>query len=357
MAEISYPFNADNANGGTSIVSQTQWQAMAAMWGGDRVDFQLTASTYGTTSLPFNARVINGRTVEIAAGKAWVGGFYYQNTALKNVTIASNATSKPRKDLIVLQADMAKSAVNIVVVQGTASATPVVPQPRRQPGGLWEMPLYEVTAAALDASVTIVGRMPFNAPTPVTYPWNTTESAAMLPRGALVYDMDNNGGDTQYEAFNGRDGYVITRHFGKSKTYTPSMVGIGNPATRQGRWRWIAPNTVWFSIYIQSTSTSDLKIPSTGWTYGVTLPVPANAKTGQVFTGHLDNNIVGASPNLPNFVEIVGKVNRGSPTQTMYLYMPNRNYTAGTGLDGIDYFPRKGHLIISGIYEAAQIKE
>jgi hypothetical protein len=355
VAEISYPFNEANANGGSQIVSQAQWQSMANMWGGDRVDFQLTASTYGTTSLPFNATIVNGRTVQINPGKAWVGGFYYSLTAQQSVTIPNNSTTKPRKDLIVLQADMAKSAVNLAVVTGTAAATPVAPTPRRQAGGLWEMPLYEVDAAANNASVSISGRMPFNIPARVAYPWNANESAALQPRGTFYIDMDNNSNYTQHEAFNGRDGRLITRHLGKSLTYTPSMVGIGNPAVRQGRWRWIAPNTVWFSLYIQSTSTADLKIPSTGWTYGVTLPTPANGATGQVFQGHIDNNGTGASPNLPNFVDITAKTNRGSSTSTAYLYMPNRNYTTGTGLDGIDYFPRKGFLTISGVYEAAAV--
>ncbi|MGW1673296.1 hypothetical protein [Streptomyces sp. NPDC002324] len=355
MAEISYPFNEANANGGSQIVSQAQWQVMANMWGGDRVDFQLTASTYGNTSLPFNATIVNGRTVQISPGKAWVGGFYYSLTAQQSVTIPNNSTTKPRKDLIVLQADMAKSAVNLAIVTGTAAATPVAPTPRRQAGGLWEMPLYEVDAAANNASITISGRMPFNMPSRVAFPWNAQPSAALLPRGAFVYDMDNNGGDTQFEAFNGRDGYVVTRHFGKSKTYTPSMVNIGNPATRTGRWRWIAPNMVWFSVYIASTSTSDLKVTGDNWTYGVTLPVPANGATGQVFQGHMDNNGTGASPNLPNFVDITAKTNRGASTSTMFLYIPNPDYKPGWGLDGISYFPRKGFLTISGVYEAAAV--
>ncbi|MEV5913375.1 hypothetical protein AB0M00_31345 [Streptomyces chartreusis] len=355
MAEISYPFNADNANGGSQIVSQAQWQSMARMWGGDRVDFQLTATSYGTTSLPFNASIVNGRTVQINAGKAWVGGFYYTLTSTLSVTVPNNSTTKPRKDLIVLQADMAKSAVNIVLVTGTAAATPVVPQPRRQVGGIWEMPLYEVDCAANNASISISGRMPFDVPGRAAYPWNTDTSAELLPRGSFVYDMDNNGGDTQKEAFKGRDGYVVTRHLGKSRTYTPSMVGIANPATRTGRWRWIAPNMVWFSLYIASTSTSDLKVSGDNWTYGVTLPVPANGSTGQVFSGLIDNNGTGASPNLPNFVDITAKTNRGGSTSTMNLYMPNANYTADTGLDGIQYFPRKGFLTISGIYEADQL--
>ncbi|MFF8367846.1 hypothetical protein ACF05W_03280 [Streptomyces lydicus] len=356
MAEISYPFNADNTNGGTSIVSQTQWQAMASMWGGDRVDFQLTATTYGTTSLPFNATIVNGRTVQINPGKAWVGGFYYSLPSTLSVAIPNNSTTKPRKDLIVLQADMAKSAVNIAVVTGTAAATPVAPQPRRQAGGLWEMPLYEVDAAANNASITISGRMPFNMPTPVAYPWSAADSAATLPRGSFIYDMDNNGGDTQYEGFNGRDGYVVTRHFGKSRPYTPSLVNGGSAPVREGRWRFVGPNAVWFSAFIQNTSSTDTKLNTGAWTYGLTLPVPANGKTGQIITGHLDNNASNGNTNWPNFMEIVGKVNRGANSQTMWLYWPSPTGAKG-GLDGVSTIPRHAYITISGVYEAASFKE
>ncbi|MFB7027186.1 MULTISPECIES: hypothetical protein [unclassified Streptomyces] len=352
MAELSYPFNADNANGGSQIVSQAQWQSMARMWGGDRVDFQLTATSYGNTSLPFNATIVNGRTVQVSPGKAWVGGFYYTLTATQSVTIAANATTKARKDLIVLQADLSKSAVNLTVLTGTASATPVPPALRRQVGGLWEMPLYEVDAAANNGAITVSNRMPFDMPERVAFPWNAAPGASLLPRGAFSYDMDNNGGDIQTEAFNGRDGYVVTRHLGKSRTYTPNLVNIGNPATRMGRWRYIAPNMVWFSIYIASTSTADLKLSGNNWTYGVTLPVPANGSTGQVFPGHMTNNAAGASPSLPNFVDITAKVHRGGSQSTLWLYYPNRHYADNEGLDGLDLFPRKGSLTISGVYES-----
>jgi hypothetical protein len=355
MAEISYPFNAANANGGSPIVSEAEWQAMAKLWGGDRVDFVLTATSYGSTVLPFNAAVVNGRTVQINPGKAWVGGFYYTLTSQGSVTIPNNSTTHPRKDLIVLQADMAKSAVNLAVVTGTPAATPKAPTPRRQPGGIWEMPLYEVDAAANNASVTISGRMPFNVPDRVAYPWNMDVAAPLLQRGSFVYDMDNNGGDSQKEGFVGRDGYVVTRHLGDARTYTPSMVNCANPATRTGRWRYIAPNTVWFSTYIASTSSSDIKASGDNWIIGVTLPVPASGATGQIISGHLDNNGSGSSSALPNFAQIIGKTSRGGSSSTLYLYIPNPNYTTKAGLDGLKVFPRKGFMTLSGVYEANKL--
>lgn len=351
MAEISYPFNADNEDGGRAIVSQTQWQNMAHLWGGDRVDYTLTAASYSSSDLPFSGRVINGRDVEIKPGKAWVGGFYYQLTATKAVTIASNSGTKPRKDLVVVQLDMAKSAATLAVVKGTAAATPVAPQPRRVVGGLWELALYEVDVAAQDASVTIGSRMTFNMPNAVSTPWNTQATAALHPRGTFTYDMDVNGSGAQYEAFNGREGYVTTRDLGRTRTYTPSVVNVNSLAIRRGRWRIIAPGMVWFSLHCENTSGSDLALHAGNWTIGFTLPVAAKGDTGQIFPGYLYNNNNG-SPNMPNFVGLTGKINRGGDQSIVTVYQQSK-WSPGEGLDGVGFFPRRGYITFSGTYEAA----
>ncbi|MFD8018917.1 hypothetical protein ACFV6G_00570 [Streptomyces lavendulae] len=356
MAELSYPFNADNADGGRAIVSQTQWQNMAHLWGGDRIDYTLTSTAYDSTDLPFSARIINGRDVEVKPGKAWVGGFYYTLTSTMSVTIASNPGTKGRKDLVVIQADMAKSAVKLAVVQGTAGASPVSPQPRRVLGGLWELPLYEVQVAAQDASVSLDSRLSFNLPTPIASPWNTKESAALMPHGSMVYDLDVNGNDNQYEAFKGRDGYVITRDLGRSRYYAPEIVNINTPPSRwrEGRWRWIAPNTVWFTAYYQNLEWWDAKLTQGNWTCGITLPVPASGQIGAVFSGHLDNNVSGASPDMPNFVNVLAKVNRGSNSSVAWLYMDSK-WSSSEGMDGMPMIPRRGYMTISGVYEAAEL--
>ncbi|MFI5802979.1 hypothetical protein [Streptomyces sp. NPDC051561] len=357
MAEISYPFNADSASGGTSVVSQTQWQEMAHMWGGDRVDFQLTASTYSTAALPFNGRVTNNRSVEIQPGKAFVGGFYYQLTAPQAVLVAANAGDKARKDLVVIQADSAKGSVNLAVLQGAPGATPVPPQPRRKAGGLWEMPLFLVDVAARNASVTVTDVMPYSTPPAASYPWNVVDGARFLPRGSLVYDADSNTNDSQLEGFVGRDGYVVTRHFGKSRTYIPSFMNgqTPNAVNRKGRYRWIAPNTIYFSASIENPTNADMWLYKDQWIRGITLPVDACGLTGQVFTGHLNNNNK-ANQTLPNFVSVTGKTSTGGSQGAVYLYIPGFK-NSGQGLDALAVLPRGAVLTISGTYEANEFKE
>ncbi|MGK5496397.1 hypothetical protein [Streptomyces sp. URMC 125] len=358
MAEISYPFAAANEFGGTEMVSQVQWQAMANMWGGDRVDFTLASESYASETLPFSATVINGRTVEIQPGRAWVGGFYYQLTSSATVNIESNPTERDRKDTIVLRADVTKGSVNLAVVKGQPSASPVAPQPQRSPGGTWEMVLYEVTAPKYDGAIVLSLRAPFKMPPAVTVPWNMRPAAEFMERGTFLYDMDNNGGDTQHEAWVGRDGYVVTRHFGKSRPYTPSLVRASNvPSSgfiRTGRWRWIAPNTVFFSVSLENTTTKAITNTGGSTSLGFTLPQAANANTGQVIQGWLHNP--NYNSDLPNLASIVAFVWKGNATTSTSMHIASR---AGLdeGYDTLRVLPAKSTLTFSGVYEADVFSE
>ncbi|MEV6419066.1 hypothetical protein [Streptomyces sp. NPDC051662] len=356
MAEISFPFNAANSNGGTSVVSQTQWQQMAAAWGGDRIDFQLTNSNYSGTDLPFTLTVLNGRQVRVSAGSAWVGGFYYQLTGSKTFDIPENATTKGRKDLIAIRVDMSKSAVQMVLITGTSATSPKEPTPKRLIGGVWEMPIFAVDAPASNGAVTVTRRGPFHMPPSVGYPWSAAESVALSPRNSISYDLDSNSSGGQVEYWNGQEGYVAARHLGPSRTYTPSMVNSGSISSnyRNGRWRWIAPNLVWFSLRVENSTNTDVKKGAT-FAIGVTLPTTANARLGQVVLGHLDNDTAKAG-GLPNFTSLSCRIHKGANTSNLFLYYPNPRFLS-EGLDGLAVIPRKSTITISGVYEAAEFKE
>ncbi|GGW89492.1 hypothetical protein [Streptomyces noursei] len=353
MAEISYPFAEANDTGGSQMVSQVQWQAMAGMWGGDRVDFALTSESYSGASLPFSSRVINGRTVEIQPGRAWVGGFYYQLTAAATVTIEANPTDKARKDTIVLRADVVKGSVNLAAVKGQPSASPIAPQPQRNPGQVWEMVLYEVDVPPKDGAITPSGQAPFKMPPPVSTPWNTRSASTFQQVGTFLYDLDNNGGDTQYEAFVGRDGYVVTRHFGKSRPYTPSLVNArsvpSSGVTLAGRWRWVAPGVVYFSVNISNATSKPIENTGGSAALGFKLPQTADGSTGQVFTGLLQN--LDYNSNMPNFMDVQGYCFKGNGAQHVTMFVPNLS-SLKEGLDTLRVIPAKSEIIFSGMYEA-----
>ncbi|OKH95412.1 hypothetical protein [Streptomyces uncialis] len=357
MAEISYPFNSSNGSGGTELVSQVQWQAMAGMWGGDRVDLTLASESYGPGALPFAARVLNGRTVEIQAGRAWVGGFYYQLTAAETVAIESNPTDRARKDTIVLRTDVVKGSVNLAAVKGQPSASPIAPRPQRNPGQVWEMVLYEVDVPPKDGAISPSWRGGFKLPPPIALPWNVRPAAEFTPVGTFLYDMDNNGGDTQYEAYVGRDGYVVTQHLGKSRDYSPKLINVsGLPSSGisySGRWRYISPNMVFFSVLIENKTKKNYST-SNATSLGVTLPVTANGVTGQVLSGMLRNP--GYQMDYPNMMDLTAYISPGKNSGHVGLYSPNRT-TTKEGLDNHKVFPAGSAIHVSGTYEANTFSE
>ncbi|MFB8199387.1 hypothetical protein [Kitasatospora purpeofusca] len=346
MAEVSYPFSQANASGGTEMVSQVQWQQMAHLWGGDRVDFQLTSGSYDAAALPFAWKVINGRTITIDPGNAWLGGFYYQLTATLSVDIDPNPTDKPRKDTVVIRADVVKGSVNISAVKGQPSISPIAPQPQRAPGQKWEMVLLEVDVPAANGALSVYSRASYDLPRAVATPWNTRSTADFVPKGTFVYDLDVDGGDSQYEAFTGRDGYMVTRHLGKTRPFTPSLWGVDSqPAEvdRVCRWRWIAPNTVHFNMKLRNGSPAD--IVTTGWYVQASLPQPANGRTAQVFEGYIDNPA--GNGGRPWLSQVRGITWEGNSTSTVNLFTPN-----SSGLTVLPGIPAHSTLYLSGTYES-----
>ncbi|MFD4608274.1 hypothetical protein ACFWOT_09170 [Streptomyces sp. NPDC058440] len=351
MAEVSYPFNADSAGGGQQMVSQAQWQSMAVGWG-DVVDFPLSANSYVAADLPFNTS-ISGRDVTVNAGSARVGGFFYKLTGTKKFTIAANNGATDRKDLIVIRADLSKSAVTMELVQGSPAKTPVEPQPKRTSGATWELAVTAVNVPANNGAVSASRRIPHPMPEPVAYPWYMTDSAALLPRSQFVYDLDTNNDFTPTEGFNSRDGYILTRTLGKSRTFTPGLLNNASTpaaANRVGRWRWIAPNTFWFSANI--TVEKVVNVSGTNTRIGITLPKDTNKNTYQTLHGFITNP--DSNGGAPNIMAVTAITSPGS--NSLYLYVPGWNSLA-EGLNGLRSFPANSKFYISGVLEANEFNE
>jgi len=353
MAETSFPFDADNANGGSRVVSQTQWQKMAVGWGADRIDYSMVNTSYVDSDLPFSVSV-TGRQVVVSAGNAWVGGFYYSLSDAKTFNIPDNTSNKPRRDMIVLRADMATSSVNMVLVQGTPATQPVEPMPARQAGGVWEMALHAIEAPANNGTLATYRRAPFNVPERVAFPWFAEDSATLIPRNSLVYDVDVNATGGQEEGFSSRDGFVVARHLSKSQNYTPGLLFTGSvPADkRTGRWRWMAPNMFWFQATIRNDSSRSVSVTGSNWRAGITLPRASNRLCTQVLHGYLANP--DHAGNLPNIMSVTATTGPGSTT--LYLHTPNPNSASG-GLDGVATFPAGSYLYVSGVVEANEFNE
>ncbi|GCD99867.1 hypothetical protein [Embleya hyalina] len=355
MAEISYPYTEKNASGATDLVSQVQWQRMATTWGGDCVDFQLTAGGYSNGSLPFDYQVVNGRSLQLGPGAAVVGGFHYELTSALALDVLPNPTDQTRLDTIVIRTDLTRGATNLAIVKGQPATIPIAPQPQRVPGQIWEMVLYEIIVAPKDGVISPRDRRTFRTPSPVGMAWNVEESSKNLVPGTFVLDMDADGSDTQYEGWRGRDGYMVTRHLGRSLGYTPRLARATNaPAELRavGRWRFIAPGTVWFTARIQNAT--DITIRTNGESLGLGLPMQASGTVGQVLTGHLQNPY--EKSGMPNFMLLQALCWEGNGMENPSLYTQSQ-WSAADGMDVLTTMPAQSSIYFSGVYEANVFNE
>lgn len=352
MAEISYPFAADSAGGGSNIVSQVDWQSMSHLWSEDRIDFQLASSSYADADLPFGAD-LSGSNLVVQPGSAWVGGFYYKLDAAWSIAAPTNTGSQPRHDLLVIRADMSAGSVNLAVKTGQPAASPVDPTVQKSIGGIWEMPLYSIRLEANSGAVTFMSLRRFDGPTTVFTPWNRKEASQSLPLGTYTIDMDSNLTGGMEEGFRGTDGDMITRTLGNRPSYTPDLFPVSNlPASssRKGYWRRIAPGTV--SVSIEITTGSKAATVSSGvFTIGVSLPVAANGATHQLFRGYVSNPR--KSNSKPNAFEVIGRTADGDTT-SCYLFTPSTG-TTHEGLDSLGIIPAYSVLTLTGVYETATL--
>jgi len=350
MAEISYPFAAASEGGGTELVSQLDWQRMAHLWGPDRIDFQLAGAGRTGSDLPFYTTV-SGTSVVVNPGSAWVGGFYYILDEPLSLSVAANTGSTPRRDLVVIRADMAAGSVNLAILQGQPATVPREPSPRQILGGVWEMPIYMIEVGPNNGGLNLGDRRRFAGPGTTYVPWNRSDISSLMPIGNFTIDLDNNNSGGIEEGFRGLEGDMYTRTLGKRRSWTPDVFNVSNKppaANRTGLWRRIAPGTISFSLEIRNTSTT---AATTSAVVGVSLPQNSSQTMRTVFTGFLDNP--DSRDGLPNFMHIVARTNLAAPN--MYLYYQNPRGTAGD-LDALRVIPGKSTLYISGSYETDEFE-
>ncbi|RKS68989.1 hypothetical protein BZB76_6128 [Actinomadura pelletieri DSM 43383] len=93
-----------------------------------------------------------GLNIKVRTGYAHVAGYWYESLGDGEVrAVAANAATQPRKDLVVLRADPEADKVTVAIRQGT----PLLPDPVRQQGGVWELPLARVRVAPGAASIGV----------------------------------------------------------------------------------------------------------------------------------------------------------------------------------------------------------
>lgn len=82
-------------------------------------------------------------SVSVATGQAQVEGFFYENDSALALTIATAHATLGRIDTVVVRLDRTANSATLVVVTGTAAASPVAP-PLSATDSLYELPLANV---------------------------------------------------------------------------------------------------------------------------------------------------------------------------------------------------------------------
>lgn len=129
MAEYYYPFDA----GAGSSVQESQWSKMARWWAqnGISAGYENELEVYADSS---------GMQVKVKSGMGTIRGHYYESTAEQTLAIESADPSNPRIDIVALEVDWQNNTMGLVVIKGTAGATPAAPA-LTQSTAKWQIPL------------------------------------------------------------------------------------------------------------------------------------------------------------------------------------------------------------------------
>ncbi len=95
-----------------------------------------------------------GLAVSIAAGSAWINGYRYENTDDLNIPLTTANGSNPRIDRVVIRLSQITRSIQLAVVTGTPSATPVAPELTRT-SDIYELGIADVLVPAAATSISV----------------------------------------------------------------------------------------------------------------------------------------------------------------------------------------------------------
>jgi hypothetical protein len=130
MTQLSYPLS------NSPILTELQWSNMAKHWldngviKGAGVELWITADS-------------TGMKVKALQGSAWIQGHYYESDADEILPIAVANSTNPRMDRVILRLDRTMNSIQLAVLQGVPSVSPVAPA-LTQNASRWEIPLAQV---------------------------------------------------------------------------------------------------------------------------------------------------------------------------------------------------------------------
>ena len=142
MAEASRFFNAVD---GDRVYSAADWAEYFASFIGNGV--------FGSPSTNLQVSPGDGMNVSVAAGLAWINGYFYTNDAALTLPLSTADGTLPRIDRVVIRWSLANRAIWAAVKTGTAASSPVAPALQRDTS-VYELGIADVYVAAGATSVS-----------------------------------------------------------------------------------------------------------------------------------------------------------------------------------------------------------
>lgn len=141
MGEKYFPFDSVNAD-------RVYRAEDFASYFGDVI----TSGVSVATDDPLAVLSAGGLAVSLGAGKAWIKGRLYENTATMSFTV-DTGDAQPRVDRLVLRMDTAERKINAVLVKGTPADSPAAPELLRN-ADYYDLGLAEISVPASAISIT-----------------------------------------------------------------------------------------------------------------------------------------------------------------------------------------------------------
>lgn len=141
MTKTYWPF--DTGAGAASY--EDRWSEMARLWRQTGVlpDELNELEVYGDSS---------GMQVKTKSGKAWIRGHMFSSDAEEMLVISAAHATLHRIDRIILKLDWGADTITLIVLEGTAAASPTAPS-LTQSASVWEISLAQVYVEAASTTV------------------------------------------------------------------------------------------------------------------------------------------------------------------------------------------------------------
>ncbi|MFE7113946.1 hypothetical protein ACFU99_00755 [Streptomyces sp. NPDC057654] len=339
MTETSWPFDS----GDGQKVDAQRWQTLTAPAAPSGV-----IGRWGDAALSVSVSTAQTAAVDVAPGRALVRGFAYQADQAVTLPLSRQTEAQPRIDLVVIEVDMANSRASAKVLKGQPAVAPQPPGVRQIDGGIWQLPLAQVTVKRGTTVVESIRdvRTLFDAGRPPAV--NDVDIPSNPVPGDMAYYRSRNTGAEELHMYAAQGGWSIVSAIGKMRTYTPRLNWNGGRYSAVGHYQWISSNTMWFTANI--TNTSNVTWGGDGKALDISLPTKSRGGIWQMMTASLYNNDAGVTPyeGMPNYLVGSAFIHGGSTCQP--VLQSYRSLIAGG--DWWTRFPKGSTMVVTGVYEA-----